>query len=174
MFRRHSMLLTLAFFVSFVSVAGADDKIKTPKLKIKNVKYPLKGVISGGQPTKQEFLKAQSMGITTVINLRSKAEMAQYAFEDKLLKKLGMKYIHIPVYGAKGVTKENMAKLFKALKNSKKPVLIHCASGNRVGALFALKAAFVDGKSVEEAVKIGKKSGLTGLEATVRTVISKK
>ncbi|MDF1665826.1 MAG: sulfur transferase domain-containing protein [Planctomycetota bacterium] len=168
------MSLFLAVFVCFSSVAVADDGVKTPKLKIKNVKYPLKGVVSGGQPTKQEFLKAQSMGIKTVINLRSKGEIAKYAFEEKLLKKLAIKYIHIPVYGKKGIHKENMAKLFKALKDSPKPVLIHCASGNRVGALFALKAALVDGKSVEDAVTIGKKAGLTGLEATVRTVISKK
>lgn len=168
------MSLILAILVSLMGVATADDVVKTPKLKIKNVKYPEKGVICGGQPTKQEFLKAQSMGITTVINLRSKAELAQYAFEEKLLKKLGIKYVHIPVYGVKGIQKENMTKLVKALKSHKKPVLIHCASGNRVGALFALKAALVDGKSVDAAVKIGKKAGLTSLEGIVRAALAKK
>lgn len=174
MLKIRAALVIVTAFLCFSGLSSADDAVKTPKLKIKNVKYPLKGVVTGGQPTKQEFLKAQSMGIKTVINLRSKGEIARYSFEEKLLKKLGIKYIHIPVYGAKGIHKANMEKLFKALKDNKKPVLVHCASGNRIGALFALKASYVDGKSLEEAVAIGKKAGLTGLEGTVRQIISKK
>ena len=45
---------------------------------------------------------------------------------------------------------------------------MHCASGNRVGGLFALKAFYVDGKTPEEALEIGRSAGMTRTEAVVR------
>src|SRR5699024_12708494 len=47
------------------------------------------------------------------------------------------------------------------------PTLVHCASGNRVGALMALRAAWVQGKSKEEALAIGRRWGLTKAEAAI-------
>ena len=52
------------------------------------------------------------------------------------------------------------------------PVLLHCASGNRVGALMAMKARFVDGKSPAEALAEGRGSGLKALEPLVMQLIA--
>ena len=49
---------------------------------------------------------------------------------------------------------------------------MHCASGNRVGAFFALKAFKYDGKSADESLKIGKAAGLTSLEGKVKALMS--
>ena len=46
-------------------------------------------------------------------------------------------------------------------------VLIHCASGNRVGALVALHARGT-GATPDEALALGKAAGLAGLEPAVR------
>ena len=43
---------------------------------------------------------------------------------------------------------------------------MHCASGNRVGALMALRAS-QNGASAEEAMAAGKAAGLTRLEPVV-------
>ena len=48
------------------------------------------------------------------------------------------------------------------------PVIIHCASGNRVGALLALRANLIQGKSASEALAFGKAAGLTTLEDAVK------
>ena len=56
------------------------------------------------------------------------------------------------------------------LKHSQAPVLVHCASGSRVGALFALRAYFVEGLSSESSLKRGQKAGLTRLEPLVRQI----
>ena len=50
-------------------------------------------------------------------------------------------------------------------------VLMHCGSGNRVGAMMALRARWVQGRSAEEALAIGRSSGLKGLEGDVRTLL---
>ncbi|MFC5577936.1 hypothetical protein ACFPOA_07935 [Lysobacter niabensis] len=54
------------------------------------------------------------------------------------------------------------------LREAKRPVLVHCASGNRVGAIVALRAAWMEGRSTEDAIAIGKTWGLKGLEGEVR------
>jgi hypothetical protein len=45
---------------------------------------------------------------------------------------------------------------------------VHCASSNRVGAMAALRAAWIDGRPTEEALQIGRAWGLKSLEPTVR------
>lgn len=47
------------------------------------------------------------------------------------------------------------------------PVLIHCGSGNRVGAMLALIES-LDGADDEQAIAAGKEGGLTRLEDVVR------
>ena len=42
---------------------------------------------------------------------------------------------------------------------------------NRVGALIALKAFFVDGIPADEALELGKQHGLTRMEAATRRVL---
>ena len=82
---------------------------------------------------------------------------------------LGMSYVNIPVAGAGDLTPANVALLAAALDGhgDSQRTLLHCASSNRVGAMLALKAKQVDGKSAAEALAIGRAAGLAGLEPVV-------
>ncbi len=72
-----------------------------------------------------------------------------------------------------GLTLAKVRLLDKVLLEHKdKNVLVHCASGNRVGALFALRAAWLDGKEKDLALKIGRERGLTSLEKTVSEMLA--
>jgi protein tyrosine phosphatase (PTP) superfamily phosphohydrolase (DUF442 family) len=85
----------------------------------------------------------------------------------------GMAYYHVPVNGADGVTLENARMVDRILlENSDKTVLVHCASSNRVGALMALRAGWLDGKPVEKALEVGREHGMTSLEDKVKTILS--
>ena len=84
---------------------------------------------------------------------------------------LGMRYVAIPVDGSEGLTIENAQFLAAALATSDAPVIVHCGSGNRVGALFSLKALELDGKSAEEALAIGLAAGVTKMEPAVRDLL---
>jgi hypothetical protein len=48
------------------------------------------------------------------------------------------------------------------------PVVLHCASSNRVGALLAMKAFYLDDATPEEALALAKKAGITRMEPSVR------
>jgi protein tyrosine phosphatase (PTP) superfamily phosphohydrolase (DUF442 family) len=77
-----------------------------------------------------------------------------------------MSYVSLPVEGSDGVSYANAAALDKLLAGVEGPVLIHCASGNRAGALLALRDK-LGGADSESALALGVASGLTGLKPTV-------
>ncbi|MDY6943447.1 MAG: protein tyrosine phosphatase family protein [Pseudomonadota bacterium] len=140
---------------------------------IPNAKQPETGILTGGQPTAEQLDQAQAAGYKTIVNLRPAAEMKEWN-EAQKVEQLGMKYVLIPVAGGADLSDTNTQALDAVLANPDNyPVMVHCASGNRVGALFALRAARIQGKDAEEALKIGEAAGLTGLAPVVRELLAK-
>ena len=132
-----------------------------------NPRQPLENVLSGGQPSAEQLADAAEAGFTTVINLRMPGERGADD-EATLVENLGMTYVHLPINGAEGITEENARALDEALAAADGPTMLHCGSGNRVGGLLALRAHYVNGLGIEEAIAYGKESGLTKLEPAVR------
>ena len=80
-----------------------------------------------------------------------------------------MNFYSVPVAGASGVTYENAAALTSLLDTIEgEATVLHCGSGNRVGALVALSELESNGGDIEAAVQKGKDWGLTGLESEIR------
>ena len=125
------------------------------------------GVLLGGQPTDEQIRAAKDSGFATIITLRTSDEPG-FDDERELVESLGMKWVSIPVHGKDGLTVEN-AEAF-AMATEGESVLAHCASGNRIGALIAIKAK-LDGRTASEALGLGKKTGLTGLETAVKDML---
>lgn len=145
----------------------ADSPPVLDGLQFKNAKTPLEGVTSGGQPTEDEFRHAAKLGYQTVVNLRTDGEEIPFD-EPALVEELGMKYVHLPIAGADGITSANAAALAEILDDAERPILLHCGSGNRVGALFALDAHERLGQDAETALQTGLDAGMTRLEPVVR------
>lgn len=132
-----------------------------------NATQPLADVVGGGQPTAEQLAAAAAAGYKTVINLRMPGE---HDADDEAaqIAGLGMEYVALPIPGADGITEENARELARLLGEAERPAILHCGSGNRVGALLALSAFHVDGKTADEAIQYGLDSGMTRLESTVR------
>ncbi|MGH8539682.1 MAG: beta-lactamase hydrolase domain-containing protein [Stenotrophobium sp.] len=139
-------------------------------LDIPNAQSPAPGLITGGRPAPAHFSEAKRQGVTTVVNLCPPTEACAYD-EAPLVTGLGLRYVNIPVAGADDLTPDNARRLADALAAAQGGVLVHCASGNRVGALFALKARHVDGKTAEESLEIGRAAGLKAMEPVVRQLL---
>jgi uncharacterized protein (TIGR01244 family) len=149
-----------------VGEAAAVDPITL----VRNGKMPMEGVLTGGQPTDEQLVALADAGFTTVINLRQPNERGAKGEAEKVAE-LGMAYVSIPVDGKAGLTEENAAALATALEGAERPLLLHCGSGNRVGALLAIKAFRLDGASAEEALEVGLAGGVTRLEPAVRELL---
>ena len=163
-----TLLLALAFTQIATTIAAAP----APPIPIPNARTPIEGVTSGGQPTPEQIAAAGAAGYKTVINLRAPGESG-FDWEPAAVKAAGMDYVAIPVAGAAGLTKENVTQLDAALRQAaeKGPALLHCSSGNRIGALLALRSAWLEGMDPAAAIELGRRSGLTGLESTVREIL---
>ncbi len=136
---------------------------------VPNLKQPGDRLLTGGQPDAEAWAKLAADGVTTVINLRPAAELGERD-EAAEVTAAGMGYVQIPVAGAADITPENARALWTAMQQAPGKVLVHCASGNRVGALLALGAA-EHGMSPEQALQYGRAAGLTGAEPRVREVL---
>jgi uncharacterized protein (TIGR01244 family) len=150
------------------------EKVSSPLIDLPNGRVPFDSILTGGQPTFEQLKKASETGFKAVINLRTAGERPDPEQESTWVKGFGMKYFHIPVAGAEGLTVQN-AKLFaEALsKTENYPLIVHCKGGDRVGAMFALKAFHINGKSEEEALLIGESAGLKSLTKAVKKLLER-
>lgn len=160
--------LILGLLLAFPRFAQANSM--SDKISAKNAKHFTEQFIVGGQPSESDLTVLAKNGVKVIINLRGKGEFTDFDEKAKV-EALGMNYIAIPVDGAAGVNKDNLVLFSSAIANQQQ-AFVHCASGNRVGAMFALDAHFNHNANIEEAIALGKKAGLTRLESKVRKVMS--
>ena len=126
---------------------------------------PEHGFLSTGQPDAQVLQKIADAGFVAVIDLRT-AEEDRGMDEQAEVERLGMQYVSLPIAGSADMNFDNAARLDRLLADIDGPVLLHCGSGNRVGALFALRAG-LQGGSDAEALETGRVAGMTRSTAVV-------
>lgn len=130
------------------------------KLDIPNAHHLPGKVVTGGQPGEHHLRAAQQAGCRTVINLRPEHEFDGYD-EPAAVSNLGMHYVNIPVAGPGDLSEANARRLEEVLgADGATPAMVHCGSGNRVGALMACRARHVHGQDKESALRFGTESGL--------------
>lgn len=107
-----------------------------------------------------------ALGFKTVVNLNTAEEGAEA--EGAMVTKSGMTYFNIAI-PTKAPTAEQVAEFAKIAEDPNNyPILIHCESANRVGAMWALYRAST-GVPAEIAVQEGRTIGLkTSREPAVR------
>lgn len=147
-----------------------DSAETTSTLTIRNLIELSDNTFAGGQPDKTDLKLLSKKGVKTVVNVRGDGEFEEFD-EAKVVAANGMNYVHIPIDSKDALNKNNVKKFRQALDASQGNALLHCGSGNRVGALFALDAYWNQNKSAEEALTIGKEAGLTSLAEHVETLL---
>lgn len=141
------------------------------QLALPNLKIPRDGVYSCGQPSPEQLSGLKDAGVRTIVDLRAPGENDWD--ERAVVEALGMSYHQIPIGGPADINEENARRLSEIMEDeAAAPILIHCGSGNRVGALYALKKFHCDECEGEEAVEAGREAGLTQLEPFVRQCLN--
>jgi uncharacterized protein (TIGR01244 family) len=160
--------------VSLLLFALPDFAAEIPKSLegVMNLQHPASNLYTAGQPKPDAFAAFTKAGVAHVINLRPRQETPELD-EASIVAKAGMTYYNIPIAGASDLTRDNVKQLDALLvKFGNEPVLIHCSSGNRVGALMALRAAWLHNASIDEAIKTGESYGLTKLLPDVKKLLA--
>lgn len=175
---RHAAILTIASCLLALLLAGGSfaqessraDRQAIEDAGVANLSVHDNNVYASAQPTPEQLQQLADAGVRHIINLRPDSE--QDWDEKSAAEALGIQYHSIPVSGRADLTSENAEALDNLLVSLQgQPVLVHCASSNRVGGLRAITAIEKNGNSLEEALAEGRQWGLTGMEPTVREVL---
>lgn len=152
--------LLIGLLCAFWMIGGLSE------VKAGDFTQPRPGLHTGGQPTQAQLQDFAQQGVRTIIDLRGEGEDRGYD-EAAEARRLGLRYEALPIQGADDLTADNAAKLKKLLDGGGDDVLLHCASGNRVGALLALMAQQQEGATREQALELGKQAGMKSLTPAV-------
>lgn len=136
---------------------GPDRDLTPAPLDVENFVVFHQGLASSAQPSPEQLTKAKELGYRTIVSLRTMKEGA--AAERVVVQELGMVYENVPIEGT-NVSFEAAEEMMVAVPRRLRPALIHCSSGNRVGALWALYSFKHGGDSVEEALAAGEAAGM--------------
>ncbi len=164
---RHRWLVGAALLLALAisSVVGADETAWKYRFE------PAEGITAAGQPNENGLKELAESGYAAVIDLRT-AEEDRGLDEENVVEDLGMDYVSLPIAGPGAINFENAQKLDQILGEFDEPVLIHCGSSNRVGALLTLREK-LNGAGDEEALAFGRSAGMTSLEETVNARMAK-
>lgn len=127
-------------------------------------------IATGGQPSPQQLADLMQQGVRSIINLRAAEEPVDFD-EAQACADLGLSYQNLPVAGGDAIDAATLQAFSRLLADAgnKGTVFVHCATGNRAGAMLALDRVGAGG-DVEEAIAYGKQFGLDGLIDRVRAI----
>lgn len=169
-------LVSCAIVAAFCSSCGSDPQSRDAKAdftrltdELEAVESPgiekihtVAGVFLAGQPDESGFTAAKEGGIQTVIDLRHDEETD--FDERKVVETLGLTYLHLPWNGPEELTDDMFDRTREMLKSAEKPILLHCKSANRVGAVWLPFRVLDGGVDIDEAVEEAKTVGLKKAE----------
>lgn len=164
---RLSIIVTVALWCGACATDPRAVHQAPPATPVSNLATPVPGVFTAGRLQAADLEWVRGEGIRQVIDLTEDAETPGFD-EAAQVRARGLRYDNLPIRGAEGLTLENVRAFDALLRSADRPVLVHCSSSNRVGAMAALRAAWVGGGDVEAAIAEGRRWGLRGLEPAVR------
>jgi protein tyrosine phosphatase (PTP) superfamily phosphohydrolase (DUF442 family) len=155
------------------TMAAQEAQSPAPPLLL-NERHPLPGMLTGGslagKDKAPDFQAMAAAGVRTYIDLRTDAEVLP---DTALLAAgAGLDYRRLPISGEAELDLASVRALDLLLDEwSRYPVAVACSSGNRAGALLALRAFWLDGVDAASALELGLGAGLTRLEPSVRQLL---
>ncbi len=131
---------------------------------IANATFPEPGVMAAGQPTGEQIQLLAEEGYRTVIDLRAPGE--PHGFDEPAAARVnGLAYVNIPVTTA-NLGHARLDLFFEAMERAERPLLLHCGSSQRVGALYYAWLVLEKGVDPKKALERAKAAGLSQPELT--------
>lgn len=148
-------LLPTALLAASIALAGVPEAVDASLFPAYHVVRP--DLAAAGQPAPDGLAQLKALGFRTVVNLRTPQEGASE--ERAVVEGQGLRYLNVPIT-PESFSLADVEAVQKVLDDpAAGPVLLHCASANRVGAVWAVIQAR-QGKSLEEAEAAGRAAGL--------------
>ena len=122
-------------------------------------------IACAGATTPAAFAEIRKQGFVSIVNLRREQEPgADIPGARSAAAQAGLKFVHIPVDGARPDPASAQAFIAAVTDPANQPAFVHCGTANRVAAMWLIKRVVVDGWDVERAKAEAKVIGLTNAE----------
>jgi uncharacterized protein (TIGR01244 family) len=119
-------------------------------------------IACAGATSPEAFAEIKKRGFVAIVNLRREQEPgADIPAARDAAAQAGLKYLHIPVDGAKPDPAAADTFIKAVTDPANQPAYIHCASANRVAAMWLIKRVVADGWTVPRALEEAEAIGLT-------------
>jgi len=175
------MKIAVALAFAFAVVCGLGGCSQTLNQAPVHIAAPVEGVegapnlsrdgrfFFSAQPTPDGLRELANRGVVKVINLRRDSEMVDRVEFDEaaVVDALGMTYVHM-TFPSEG-RDEWLEGFITELGETRGPVLIHCASSNRAGAVWGRYLRVKRGFSADDALLRAKAAGV-GSESLIEWV----
>ena len=163
MFIRSCVVLLGAVALAAVSSSAGAQQVSKPTIPgVTNYAQLETTVACGGATTPEAVPELKKMGYASIVNMRLANEPgANVEAEGDAAKAAGIKYFHIPLSGAAPDPAVADKFLNTITTPDNNPAYIHCASGNRVSAMWMIKRMVVDHWDADKAYAEAHELGLT-------------
>ena len=142
--------LVIATVIVVAGLAGNDRAAATPD-DIVNYRQYSDGLSSSGQPTEEQLAALEAAGFERVIFLALSDSDGALAGEDRLVRDLGMDYVHIPVIW-EAPTKRDFHTFAAVMQRPPaQRTLVHCQVNFRASAFSFLYRVLYEGVPIDAA-----------------------
>jgi protein tyrosine phosphatase (PTP) superfamily phosphohydrolase (DUF442 family) len=166
-----NLILLFTLILTLNSAAGnAAESVQGNRARLDKIQQTLSADVprvlcldddfaTGAQPVGDAYTKAAANGFRSVLSLRTANEGLDLARERAKVESVKMRYFNIPVVSSAPQVQQADQFLRLARDKSNHPMLVTCASANRVGAFMMILRVIDQGwseeKALQEAVRIG-------------------
>lgn len=164
--RSLTMLMALALGASAAALADVADVADVAGATVRPAElgstarvHEFAGALLASQPDAADLELARERGVKTVISLRHDAEPA--GFDERAeAGRLGLAYVSLPWAGPDELTDQVFDDARRLLRDTPRPLLMHCGSANRVATVWLPWRVLDDGAQFEAALAEAKEIGL--------------
>jgi protein tyrosine phosphatase (PTP) superfamily phosphohydrolase (DUF442 family) len=170
---RSSVLVILTALISACSAPGA-SLVTEPGFEAERV-HRFGDLYLASQPSEADLHLAKALGVRTLVNQRRPEE--KIGFDERATAEgLGLAYANPAFRGAHELTDGVLDESLDLLRGADRPLLIHCASANRTGAIWLAYRVLDGGLDFDAALGEARQVGLRSpdYEAVVRDYVERR
>jgi tyrosine-protein phosphatase SIW14 len=166
---QRACILALVVLTLFTLWAG--EPVPTGAPGVPNFHQVNDHIYRGAQPTPEGFKSLATIGVRTIIDLRSGKELRRE--EQYIVEKEGMHYVHIPLAGMAAPSDQQIATAFAVLNDPTAwPVFVHCRRGaDRTGTVIACYRIAHDHWENEKALREARMQGMSRIEHAMQEYV---
>jgi len=128
--------LMLALAAAPVSAGSPPEQLPSDAVPHYQLVNP--SLATGGQPSAETLAQLKEMGFKTIVNLRPADEAPVVEKEKGVVESQGLRYVSVPITAGTFSVADVEAVRRVLDDEGAAPVLLHCASANRVGAVWGV------------------------------------